>query len=117
MAAEKNFENKIKAYLKERAWFTKYFANSFTKSGVPDILACVNGFFVAIEVKAENGHPSALQIYNRDKIRENGGISLILYPSQFEEFKMLIDDLIKRPHSMDWNEQKCFDKEGDHTCK
>lgn len=111
MAQEKTFENKIKKYLDDKGcWYVKFFANSYTKVGVPDILACINGYFVAIEVKAENGRPSELQFYNRDKIRKSGGISIILYPSQFSEFKMLIEDLINRPECLDWNEQKGFDK-------
>ena len=92
MAAEKNFENKIKKYLEDHnCWYIKYFANRMTKSGVPDILACVNGRFIGIEVKANNGHPSELQIWNRDKIREAGGIAIIIYPDQFEDFNVLID--------------------------
>lgn len=111
MAQEKTFENKIKKYLESKScWYVKYFANGYTKSGIPDILACVNGYFVAIEVKAENGKPSELQFYHRNKIREAGGISVIIYPSQFTEFKMLIEDLIERPDNLDWNEQKGFDK-------
>ena len=94
MAGEKNFENKIKKFLKENGcWFVKYFANRNTRSGVPDILACVNGYFVAIEVKGENGKPSELQLWNRDKIREAGGIAIVLYPEQFDEFVRLIDEL------------------------
>lgn len=91
MGSEKNFENRIKKFLKnEGIWFVKYFANGFTRSGVPDILACVNGYFVAIEVKAENGVVAPLQLFNRDKIRESGGIAVILYPNQFEDFKTLV---------------------------
>lgn len=94
MAAEKNFENKIKKFLKDNGcWFVKYFANRNTKSGVPDLLACVNGYFVAIEVKGEKGTPSPLQLWNRDKIREAGGISIVLYPEQFDEFKKLVEGL------------------------
>lgn len=94
MAAEKNFENKVKKFLNEQgAWHVKFFANSFTKSGIPDILACVNGYFVGIEVKAQNGTPSELQFYNVRKIREAGGFAIILYPSGFEEFKKFIIDL------------------------
>ena len=91
MAQEKNFENKIKKFLEEQGcWHVKYFANRMTKSGIPDILACINGYFVAIEVKASNGKPSELQKYHRDKIREANGISIILYPNQFEDFKYMI---------------------------
>lgn len=91
MAAEKQFETKIKKFLKDNGcWYVKYFANSFTPRGIPDLLCCVNGRFVAIEVKAENGKPSELQYYNCDKIREAGGIALILYPRDFDSFKELI---------------------------
>lgn len=94
MAQEKTFENKVKRFLeKEGAWHVKFFANSFTKSGIPDILACVNGYFVAIEVKAQNGKPSELQLYNIRKIREAGGFAVVLYPSGFEKFKKFILDL------------------------
>ena len=92
--AEKTFENKIKKFLEsEGAYFVKFFANSYTKSGVPDILACINGYFVGIEVKAQNGKPSELQLYNVEKIREAGGFSLVLYPSAFTKFKEFIKDL------------------------
>jgi hypothetical protein len=110
MAAEKNFENKIKKYLEDHNyWYIKYFANSYTKSGIPDILACINGYFVAIEVKASNGKPSELQFHHRRKIRESGGISIILYPEQWNDFTLLIDDLINRPQYLDWDEQRKFD--------
>lgn len=96
MAAEKIFENKVKKFLEENGtWHVKFFANSYTKVGIPDILACVNGYFVGIEVKAQNGRPSELQRYHVRKIRESGGFAVILYPSGFEEFKQFILDLNK----------------------
>ena len=79
MAGEKNFENKIKKFLKDRGcWYVKYFANRNTRAGVPDILACVNGRFVAIEVKAENGKPTELQKWNVEQIKKCGGLAVIL---------------------------------------
>lgn len=97
MAGEKNFENKIKKFLKdEGCWFVKFFANRNTKVGIPDLLCCVNGYFVAVEVKGEHGKPSDLQLWNRDKIRESGGISIILYPDHFELFKELVMTLKNR---------------------
>ena len=94
-AQEKTFENKIKKFLEaEGAWFIKYWAGSqFTKAGVPDILACVNGYFVGIEVKAQQGRPSELQLYNIEKIRNAGGFALVLYPSAFPKFKEFIKNL------------------------
>lgn len=94
MAAEKQFENRIKKYLTEHGvWHVKYFANGFTKSGIPDILACCNGHFLAIEVKAENGKPSELQLHHIEKIKQSGGRAVIVKPSQFEELKKLIQEL------------------------
>lgn len=97
MGAEKQFENKIKSYLTTRgAWFVKYWAGAqFTKSGIPDILACVNGYFVGVEVKAQNGKPSELQLHNVRKINEAGGFAFVLYPSKFEDFKKFIDSLTR----------------------
>ena len=94
IAQEKTFENKVKKFLEsEGAHFVKFFANSYTKSGVPDILACVNGYFVGVEVKSQQGKPSELQIYNVNKIREAGGFAMVLYPSAFQKFKDFVKDL------------------------
>ena len=102
MAAEKHFEKKIKAYLQnEDAWFVKFFANSFTKKGIPDVLACVDGYFIGIEVKAENGHPTELQIYHCDQIRKAGGFAFILYPTGFDKFKEFIENLKKEQWTRD----------------
>lgn len=49
-----------------------------SKSGVPDILACVKGKFIAIEVKKPEtkNNVSKLQEYNLKLIQEKGGSSL-----------------------------------------
>lgn len=102
MAQEKNYEQKIKRFLDdEGAWWVKFFANSYTRSGVPDLLCCVNGYFVAVEVKASKGKPTALQIHNCTEIRVAGGFAFILYPSGFEEFKQFIKKLKSDEFSKD----------------
>lgn len=92
MTTEKNFEEKVKKFLKdEHCWFVKYWGGGeFTKAGVPDILVCCNGRFIGVEVKAPNGKPSPLQIYNLKKIDKAGGFAVLLYPNQFHVFQMLI---------------------------
>lgn len=98
MGPEKLFETKIKNYLRSLGiWHVKFFANGYTRRGIPDILACVNGKFVAIEVKSENGKPSALQTKNIEMIQESGGIAVVLYPDDFEDFKLMIESLRKEP--------------------
>ncbi len=97
MAAEKNFENRVKKFLKEQeCYFIKYWGGaSYTKSGVPDLLVCCNGHFIGIEVKAEKGKPSELQIYNLREIDKAGGYGVLLYPKDFEKFKVFIEYLNK----------------------
>lgn len=96
MGQEKQFENRLKTFLEdEGCWFVKFFANAYTKSGIPDILCCCNGYFVAVEVKAQNGRPSALQKRNIKKINELNGIGVVLFPDQFDQFKELIGLLQK----------------------
>ena len=95
MASEKQFENRVKKFLKDSGcYFIKYWGGGeFTKAGVPDILCCCNGRFLGIEIKAPNGKPSPLQIHNLKKIDEAGGYGVLLYPKDFDEFKMLIQNL------------------------
>lgn len=94
MAQEKLFENKIKKYLSDNGcYYVKFFANRMTKTGVPDILASVGGNFVGIEVKAQNGTPSPLQIHNVEQIRESGGFAFVVYPSGWEQLRDILEDL------------------------
>lgn len=97
MAAEKNFENKVKKFLSyHQCWYIKYWSGKsftgqkFTKDGIPDILCCCEGRFIGIEVKADNGRPSELQLYNLKKIDDAGGFAVLLYPDQWELFQNFI---------------------------
>lgn len=101
---EKLFENQVKKYLKEQGcWFVKYWSGKakngkkYTKDGVPDLIVCCNGYFLGIELKSEDGKPSELQKWNLEQIRNAGGIGIVLYPHQFEEFKDFVENkLIRR---------------------
>ena len=92
MGREKSFENKIKDFLDQQGcWYIKYWAGAkFTKEGIPDILACISGDFYGIEVKAKNGKPTVIQLVTLRKIREAGGIGLLLYPDDWKGFKKFI---------------------------
>ena len=92
MAAEKVFENKVKAFLKEQGcWFVKTWSNGVQRSGIPDLIICCNGHFLGVELKAPKGKSSELQLWNIEQIKKSGGIAMVLYPKQFEEFKKLIE--------------------------
>jgi Holliday junction resolvase len=48
------------------------------RSGVPDIICCVDGNFLAIECKAGRGKTTALQDYEIECIRRAGGTALVV---------------------------------------
>lgn len=89
---ETPFKTKVESLLDEHgAWYIKYWAGSkFTKEGIPDILACVNGLFFGIELKGDNGKPTLLQIVKLRKIRAAKGIGVLLYPKDLKNFEDLM---------------------------
>lgn len=95
MAEEKNLENRLKEFLKsEECWYLKYWAGGgFTKSGIPDLLICCNGYFIAAELKASKGTPSVLQIRELTKIQNASGIGVLIYPEDEITFRKLILEL------------------------
>ena len=95
MASEKQYENKIRQFLKQKGcWILKTWSNGTQRDGVPDLLVCCKGLFLGIEVKAEKGKPSSLQIWNIEQIRNSGGVAIVLYPDQWDEFTHMIDLLM-----------------------
>lgn len=61
--------------------------DGFQRSGIPDLLICLKGEFIAIELKNENGKPTALQLHNIEQIKKSGGQAYILRPENFEKWK------------------------------
>ncbi|OLN21423.1 recombinase RecB [Domibacillus antri] len=77
---EKHIENQIKRWLEQHGiWFMKVHGSMYQKAGVPDILACVNGAFVGIEVKRPGGIVAPLQNWNIDEIQQSGGHAFVAY--------------------------------------
>lgn len=94
MTPEKKFETKVRKFLEAKgAYVVKYFGCGFSQAGVPDLLCCYKGRFIALEIKAERGHASDLQLYNVRKINDAGGIALVLFPKDFEKFAAMVENL------------------------
>lgn len=124
MAAEKSFENKVKKWLEsqgiydagtpqhekivpEIGWFLKVWGGGMQKSGIPDLLLCVNGFFISCELKSKTGRPSELQKKNTAAINQSNGIGIILYPDGFEQFKEIVKGVMScRCHIQELNALK-----------
>jgi hypothetical protein len=52
--------------------------HGYGRSGVPDIICCVQGVFTAIECKAGNGKTTALQERELRRIKEDRGITFVI---------------------------------------
>ena len=94
MTEEGRFQRKIlKWFEKNKIYAVKYNASGISKAGVPDVVACIDGYFVAIELKKEKGVASDLQKHNVRQINKTG-IACVLRPSQFKDFVSIIDYFI-----------------------
>lgn len=70
-------KQKIKKYLDQRgAWHFSPFMAGRGTAGVPDIIACMSGRFVAIEVKRPGKRPTLLQIRCLMAIDKRNGIAV-----------------------------------------
>lgn len=88
MTPEKKVKNDVNKILDEfKAWRTAPVTGGYGASGIPDILACVNGYFVGIEVKAKRGKVTPLQWGQLDRIVEATGTALIIYPDNLDDVR------------------------------
>ncbi len=89
---EKEIQNEILGWLDKKGYFFwrnnstglfDPFAGTFRRKGkyqvlgISDILGLINGRFVAIEIKSENGKVSFYQQEFIDNINDNGGCAFI----------------------------------------
>ena len=96
MAAEKSFEKKVRTYLEQQgAWILKTWGGGMQRTGVPDLLVCLNGVFCGIELKASKGKATDLQKWNISQINAAGGLGVVLYPEGFEQFKKIVKGVMQ----------------------
>lgn len=94
MAQEKNLENKIKDFLKKNnIYHFKTKGGIYGTIGLPDLVICINGKFVGLELKSKIGKVSLQQYKNGAKITENKGIFAVI--DDYDNFLELYNDLIK----------------------
>jgi hypothetical protein len=57
---------------------------------VPDIIACFNGRFMAIETKAGKGTTTTLQERELNLIRKNGGVAMVISEENIHELEQYL---------------------------
>lgn len=75
MPTERSLTRAIKAALDREpgVWHVKYSAAGYGTAGVPDLILCVRGRFVALEVKQPGRYQMPIQKYASDRITSAGG--------------------------------------------
>lgn len=92
MTPEKKVKDKVVAILK--AYGAYYFypvTSGYGASGVPDIVGCHKEKFFAIECKAGKNIPTALQERNMQKIRESGGVAIVVNEDNIKDVEVMLD--------------------------
>lgn len=86
----------IQRYLKtlENCFFWKEHGGLYGTAGIPDIICCLGGMFVAFEVKNETGEVTRLQEATLRKIRTAGGVAVVV--RSVEDVKDVIHDVLNR---------------------
>lgn len=96
--AAKTPEGKVKAkvvdILKARgAYYFFPVTGGFGRSGVPDIVGCYRGRFIAIECKAGKNEPTELQKREINKINENSGVAVVINEHTIDSVTKLLDTI------------------------
>lgn len=83
---ESNFRKRIKPTLDSLPNTILFSIQQSSIRGTPDILACINGNFVALELKASmKSKVSELQKYNLERITNKGlGYAFLVFPENWE---------------------------------
>ena len=92
---EKDITNKILKYLKtqDKCYCFKEHGGSYGSAGIPDIICCFHGRFVAFEVKTAKGRTTKLQDINIRNIHKADGVALVV--RSLDEVKDALKELIK----------------------
>lgn len=107
LTPEKKVKDKCVKLLK--AYDVYYFfpaTHGYGRSGVPDIICCVAGEFLAIECKAGDNKPTALQEKEMADIRKRGGLAVVINESNLTMLENLLKKLTGANNEED-NDGRC----------
>jgi len=81
MTPHQKLQKQIAEWLKEIGayYVTNYNSGGYGRKGTPDILACINGQFVAIEVKVLPDKPSPWQERELKAVEQAEGSAIVAY--------------------------------------
>lgn len=94
--SEAGLQASIVQWLKTRGiWVMKAHQTGITQKGIPDLICCVRGRFVGLEVKTETGQTTALQDREHLLIMKSGGICRVV--RTLEAVRIIIEEIERGP--------------------
>lgn len=92
MTREKKLQDKCIEYLKSKGiYYLNLYGDGFSGKGKPDLLTCINGRFVAFELKVGSNGLQDDQKIHKARIERSGGLHYA--PYTLEEFKNIVEEL------------------------
>lgn len=89
---EKKLQDKAIRYLKDKGiYHINQFGNGWSAKGAPDLIACINGRFVAFELKVGSNDMQDDQKIHKLRIERSGGLHFA--PYSLEEFIKIVEGL------------------------
>jgi Holliday junction resolvase len=94
MTPEAKVKKKVVDVLKKNgAYYFFPATGGYGRSGVPDIVCCYRGVFVAIECKAGTNKPTPLQQAEMGKIKQAQGFVLVVNEDNIDDVATLLRDI------------------------
>ena len=94
MTPEAKVKKKVVDVLKKNgAYYFFPATGGYGRSGVPDIVCCYRGVFVAIECKAGTNKPTPLQEAEMGKIKQAQGFVLVVNEDNIDDVATLLRDI------------------------
>jgi len=101
LTPERKVKQEVVAVLKQHgAYYFFPSANGLGRSGIPDIIVCFTGKFIAIECKAGKGQTTALQMRELKRIHNAGGIALVVREDNINLVELALNSL-RNSHDQD----------------
>lgn len=92
MTKEKKLQDKCISYLKaNKIYYLNLYGDGHSGKGKPDIIACINGMFVAFELKVDANNMQSDQKIHKLRIERSGGLHYT--PRTLSEFIKIVKDL------------------------
>ena len=89
---ERDLQSRCIGYLKEKGiYYVNIHGGGWGAKGSPDLLVCLNGRFVAFELKVVKNDLQDDQIIHKRRIERSGGLHFS--PYTFEEFLEILEEL------------------------